>query len=165
MKPNNAFTLVEILLVIIIAGVILALAVPNFSKGYSRFQVNKTADDLLDCSRWAQAMAIGQGRIYALSFSGDHHSYGFVRAKLNDEINDQVTDVIDDKDNFEPVRGTLGKIHVIPDLVTLDTQNDRVEFYPDGTIDSAVIKLTSSDKKIELSTAVVRGMMTKVNSE
>ena len=80
MKANKAFTLVEILLVVIIIGIVLALAAPNFSKGYSRFQLNKTADDLLSVSRWAQAMAIGQERVFALSFSNDRRSYGLVRA-------------------------------------------------------------------------------------
>jgi len=162
-KQNNGFTLIEILLVIIIIGIVLGLAVPNFSKGYSRFQLDKTADDLLECSRWAQAMAIGQERAYALSFSEDHRSYGLVRAKINDEINGQINEDLD-QDSFEPVKGALGRMHTIPATVTLDAQ-DRIEFYPDGTIDQATIELTSSDKQIELSSTEVRGMMTKVNNE
>ena len=162
-KQNNGFTLIEILLVIIIIGIVLGLAVPNFSKGYSRFQLDKTADDLLECSRWAQAMAIGQERAYALSFSEDHRSYGLVRAKINDEINGQINEDLD-QDSFEPVKGALGRMHTIPAAVTLDAQ-DRIEFYPDGTIDQATIELTSSDKQIELSSSEVRGMMTKVNNE
>lgn len=157
MKANNAFTLVEILLVVIIIGIVLALAAPNFSKGYSRFQLNKTADDLLSVSRWAQAMAIEQERIYALSFSDDRRSYGLVRAKFNEAS--------DDQDNFQPVQGTLGRMHKIPDTIRLDTQDDRIEFHPDGTIDSATIQLASPDQKIELSSAQMRGMMTKVNDE
>src|ERR1700685_1847037 len=110
MKANNAFTLIEMLLVVIIIGIILALAAPNFSKGYSRFQLNKTADDLLNCSRWAQAMAIGQGRIYALSFSNDRRSYNLTRAKLvleNEVIEN--TDGTADQKSFEPVNGALGR--------------------------------------------------------
>ncbi len=142
---------------VIIIGIVLALAAPNFSKGYSRFQLNKTADDLLSVSRWAQAMAIGQERIYALSFSDDRRSYGLVRAKVNEAS--------DDQDNFEPVKGTLGRMHTIPDTIRLDTQDDRIEFYPDGTIDPATIQLASPDQKIVLSSAQMRGMMTKVNDE
>jgi prepilin-type N-terminal cleavage/methylation domain-containing protein len=166
-KLNNAFTLVEILLVIGITGIILALAAPNFSQGYSRFQLNNTAEDLLRSSRWAQAMAIGQERVYALSFSTDHRSYGLVRAVDNGEMNDQ--------ENFEPVQGALGRMHTIPDAIRLvmtqanDSQGtgnmDQIAFYPDGTIDPATIQLDSPGQKEVLSSTEVRGMMTKVHDE
>jgi prepilin-type N-terminal cleavage/methylation domain-containing protein len=166
-NKNNAFTLVEILLVVTILGIVLALAAPNFSKEYSRFQLNKTADDLLMCSRWAQAMAIGQERIYALSFSEDRRSYGLVRATITEET--------DDQNNFEPVKGALGRMHQLPDAIRLvmtqpygskETGNiDRIEFYPDGTIDPATIQLNSPEHKTVLSSTEVRGMMTKVNDD
>jgi len=176
MKVNSAFTLVEILLVVIIIGIVLALAAPNFSKGYSRFQLNRTADDLLKVSRWAQAMAIGQERIYALSFSGDRRSYSLVRAKV--PLQNEETGNIEEsevQDSFEPVNGTLGRMHPVPDAIRLvmtqpydskGTGNiDRIEFYPDGTIDPATIQLASPDQKTVLSSSQVRGMMMKVDSE
>ena len=164
-KLNKAFTLIEILLVVIIVGIVLGLAAPNFSSGYSHFQLNKTADDLLSVSRWAQAMAVGQERAYALSFSDDRHSYSLVRSKVgNDQINAQINDDPNNQDTFEPVNGTLGRMHTIPDTIHLDTQ-DRIEFYPDGTIDSATIELASLDQQIIISSAKVRGMMTKVGHE
>jgi len=164
-KLSKAFTLVEILLVIIIIGIVFALAVPNFSKGYSRFELTKTADDLLSVSRWAQAMAIGQQRIYALIISADHRSYGLVRERSDDGINGQIAEDAGGQDKFEPVKGTLGKMHTVPDKVTLDPLNDRITFYPDGTIDPSAIRLASSGKQIELSSTAVRGMMTKVSDE
>lgn len=156
-KGNRAFSLIEILLVIVIAGVVLALAAPNFSKGYSRLQLDQTADDLLRVSRWAQAMAIGQGRTYALFFERDRRSYRLVRVKSEDESGGQ--------DDFEPVKGSLGRMHQVPEAIRLDSLDDHIEFYPDGTIGEAAISLSSSDKKIELSSAPVRGMITKVESE
>jgi len=156
-KKNNAFTLVEILVVIIVVGILIALAAPNFSKGYSRFQLNKTADDLLSASRWAQAMAIGQERIYALSLTSDHRSYKLVRVKSGVEN--------DSHDSFEAVNGPLGRMHTIPDPIRLSTQDDRIEFYPDGTIDPGTIQLASADQKTVLSSTEVRGMMTKVDDE
>ena len=156
-KKNSGFTLIEILLAIIIVGIVLALAAPNFSKGYARFQLNKTADDLLNISRWAQAMAIGQGRIYALTFSGDRRFYGLVRTQVSEDGGGQVS--------FGPVNGLLGRMHKVPDTIRLDTKDDRIEFYPDGTIDPASIQLASSEQKTVLSSSQARGMMTKVDSE
>jgi len=153
----DGFTLVEILMVVIIVGIVLALAAPNFSKGYSRFELDKTADDLLSVSRWAQAMAIGQERTYALSFSEDRRSYGLARAIINEQTGEQ--------SSFEPVNGSLGRMHKIPDTVQIDLNEDRIEFYPDGTIDPATIQLNSPEQKTVLSSSQVRGMMTKVGNE
>jgi len=156
-KLNNAFTLIEIILAVVIIGIVLAFAVPNFSKMYSRFQLNKTTDDLLSLSRWAQAMAIGQERAYLLSFSEDRRSYDLLRQTINEDADNQET--------FDPVKGSLGRKHTLPESVTLDTHDDNVEFYPDGTMGDSTIQLKSSDHKTVLSTAEVRGMMTKVSDE
>ncbi|MBF0503698.1 MAG: prepilin-type N-terminal cleavage/methylation domain-containing protein [Candidatus Omnitrophica bacterium] len=166
MRVNKAFSLVEMLLAVIIVGIILALAVPNFSSGYARFQLNKTADDLLGISRWAQAMAIGQERIYVLSFSNDRRSYSLVCAKAALQ-NDETWNIEKESypDSFEPVKGALGRMHIIPDGVNLDTQDDRIEFYPDGMIDRAVIELDSPLQKIVLSSVLVRGVLMKVDNE
>lgn len=155
-KASKGFSLIELSLVIIIIGIALALAVPNFSKGYDRFLLNNTADDLLRMSRWAQAMAIGQGRIYALFFSHGQHAYAIRRARTNE---------MDDQDSFEPVKGMIGHEHELALGIELDSGLNQIDFYPDGTIDPTKIQLKTSAQTIILSTAEVRGMMTKVNDE
>jgi prepilin-type N-terminal cleavage/methylation domain-containing protein len=156
-KVNSAFTLIEILLVIVIAGIIGVLAVPSFSRGYARYQLKKTTEDLLGVSRWAQAMAMGQARVYALSFSPDHRYYGLQRARSNDEIENQ--------DDFEAVGGSLGRMHAIPDGLKLHTKENRIEFYPDGTIDPVSIELDTLRQKKVISSAVIRGMMIETDDE
>lgn len=157
MRPRKGFTLIEIMTVVIIIGIVCALAAPNFGKGYSRFQLDKTTDDLINVSRWAQAMAIGQGRIYALYFSVDRHAYGIQYAK--DAVDP------DDRSVFEPVPGPLGHMHLVPDAVHIRVHDDKLEFYPDGTIDPTTIEVYSSQRKELLSTVAVRGLMTRVNDE
>ena len=131
---------------------------------------------MLSVSRWAQAMAIGQGRIYALSFSNDHRFYSLTRVKapLQNEAAENIEGV-NDQDSFEPVKGTLGRMHKVPDAIGLEMKQpydskrtgniDYIEFYPDGTIDPATIQLASPEQKTALSSTLVRGMMTKVDSE
>jgi prepilin-type N-terminal cleavage/methylation domain-containing protein len=155
MKGNKAFSLIEIVLVVAITGIILGLAVPNFYKAYSGFQLNKAADDLFSVSRWAQAMAIGQQCTYALSFSRDRRSYGLERV---------IESSASGQSGFESVKGSLGRRHMVPEAVNLVTP-DRIEFYPDGTIDLATIRLNSRSKKIVLSSAQVRGMMARISDE
>ena len=138
-------------------GIIAGLAVPNFSHGYSRFQMDQTAEDLLNISRWTQAMAIGQQHVFALSFSGDRRSYRVERAL--DEFAQE------DAGGFGPVRGNLGRSHAVPDAVHLSSMQDRVVFYPDGTIDPVTIGVESGSLKAGLSSTQVRGMMTKVGGD
>jgi len=157
MKVNKAFTLIEILLVIVILGIILGLAAPQFMGGYSRIQLNETTDDLMSISRWAQAMAIGQERIYAISFSSDRRSYALIREKINKQT--------DSQDRFESIHGSLGKKRILPEAIHLEIQDDRIEFYPDGTIDPETIEIDSAQKKVTLSSSVERGMMIKLNDE
>ena len=113
---------------------------------------------MLGAARWAQAMAIGQQRVYALTFSEDRHFYGLTRAVVNEEADTQ-------DNSFEPVPGHLGRRHAVPDAVHVDTQADRIGFYPDGTIDPAVIELDSATQKAKLSSNYVRGMLTQVDNE
>lgn len=152
---NKAFTLLEILLVIIVIGVILGLAAPNFTKGFSRFELDETSEDILSTSRWAQAMAISQQRIYALAFTEDRRSYNLVLAKTDADTGAQ--------DGYEPLKSSLGRLHKISDSIKLRSELNYIQFYPDGTMDETTIELSSLDKKLTLSTTAVRGMMTKVN--
>ncbi len=156
-KANSGLTLVELLLVIIVLGIVLALSAPNFSKGYAHFQLNQTADDLLHISRWAQAMAIGQQRAYALRFAEDGRAYKLMRAKEGQAE--------DEEDSFEPVNGSLGRPHPVPEAVRVDVQPSSIQFHPDGTIDPASIVLDSSAFKTTLSSSTVRGMMIKEDHE
>ena len=155
-KVNNAFTLIEIILVLVITAVILAMALPNFSRSYSQFQLRQSVDDLLVTSRWAQAMAMGQRRVYALSFAQDRRSYRLLLSDL-DESGQQ-------KD-FQQISGQIGRMHLVPPDIHLNVQADRIQFYSDGTIDPATVELASSRGKKTLSSAVVRGLLTVVDDE
>ena len=151
MKANKGFSLIEIILVLIIAGIILAISVPNFSKQYSRFQLTQAVDDWLSISRWAQAMAIGQQRIYSISFSKDHRSYCLMREKLN-KNNENLVDV-------ESVNGLLGRKHFLAKALKLNVSVDQVKFYPDASIDPIEIQFISDQGKSVVSSSKLRGMM------
>jgi prepilin-type N-terminal cleavage/methylation domain-containing protein len=151
---SHAFTLIEILLVIVILSVILATAVPNFARGFGRFELEQTAQDIKNKSRWAQAMAMQQHRAYALSFIKDKHAYQITRALVDDEGT---------VGKFEQFSGVIGKMQVLPKSIDAHTEKDAVLFLPDATIEPATIELTSGAQKIVLSSAVVRGMLVVVD--
>ncbi|MDE2028925.1 MAG: prepilin-type N-terminal cleavage/methylation domain-containing protein [Candidatus Omnitrophica bacterium] len=155
MKKNKAFTLIEVLLVLVLMGIILGIAAPNFSKGYSDFQLKRTVDDLMDISRWAQAMAVSRGHSLALVFSEDRRSYDVQQVLVNEETSEE--------SGFKAVPGPLGRKHYIPGSVNLETNRRSIKFYSDGLIDPATVHLGSKKQTITLSSAVVIGRMTRVN--
>ena len=71
MNNNKAFTLIEMLLVLIILSVIVGLTVPNFGKSVNTFELKKTANDIVYLVRWAQSRAINENVNYQLAFLND----------------------------------------------------------------------------------------------
>ena len=150
--PRAAFTLVEIVLVIIIMAVVMAMTLPNFSTVYHSQELKEIAQDLQDKARWAQVMAMGRRRIYALSFTFQPDSYRVVSAPMDS-----------DQPVFSAVAGSAGRAHVLPNGVRLSASKDRIEFFPDATIDSASIELQAHGKKVTLSSMAKAGVFQVVN--
>ncbi len=143
---SHAFSLLEIILVLVVLGIIAVLTVPNFSNNYSRLQVKQIADDIKNKARWAQGMAIGGNQNYGLLFAQDNRSYRLTKGMA----------IID---------GPAGRLSQIPSGVTLSSSSKAILFYPDGTIDDAVIKLSAKDVRITLSSSIMRGALTAVDDE
>ncbi len=154
-KINKAFTLIEIILVVLITSILLVMALPNFAQGYGKIHLRQVSEDLLNVARWSQGMAMAQQRIYRLSFSDDHHGYEMTRS--SDEDNQSGI--------FEKVKGTLGRKHRLPADVSVNIPESSINFYPDGTIDPVTIELISPTKKTVLSSAVMRGVLMVVDNE
>ncbi|MEW5967352.1 MAG: type II secretion system protein [Pseudomonadota bacterium] len=67
-RPQRGFTLVELLLVMVIAGILAAVAVPRLTQR-SAFDVRGYADQLAATVRFAQKLAIAQRRDVFVQFS------------------------------------------------------------------------------------------------
>ena len=149
-RDSKAFTLIEIILVVVILAIVLAIAVPSFTGKFKGLHLQQTVDDLRTCSRWAQAMAVGEHRIYAVAFDKERKSYSILRS-AEDETS--VTG------EFGPVPSSLGRRRMIPEDVQLKVQSDRLHFYPDGTIDPGTIEVLSGEKRITLTSTLIRGSL------
>lgn len=153
-RPHIGFTLVELIVSLVVLAVVLGLALPNFSSGFGGFQLQHCADDLKTGARWAQAMAMGQRRVYVLNFAADRKSYRIMRV---------APESTEKEEKLEAVRSSAGRSSRIPSGVQVNVKEDRLRFYPDGTIDPAVIELVSGPKKLMLSSAAMRGQLVMID--
>ncbi|MBF0490281.1 MAG: prepilin-type N-terminal cleavage/methylation domain-containing protein [Candidatus Omnitrophica bacterium] len=149
MRNSLAFTLVELLMVMVIVSIIVALSVPNFSKSFKRLELKKTAGDIVYVVRWAQSRAMTEHVDYKLVFVNDLRGYQVLRGDSTEGQTNQA---------FSLVSTSMGRVFVIPDSVTID-HNQTINIYCDGTLDKARIRLFNDQESVILSTMEQRGHM------
>ncbi|MFH1360891.1 MAG: prepilin-type N-terminal cleavage/methylation domain-containing protein [Candidatus Omnitrophota bacterium] len=149
---KKSFTLIELLLVVILLGVLAALAIPNFGPTYANLQLRETAENISYLMRYAQSQSIIKDKIYRLVLE-NNATYWIEEGSGNAQNPDQEL-------NFERVRSRQGRIFRIPDNLSVESDVSLIQFYPDGTIDKVRIILTNTrDKTYTLSTAEQAGMV------
>jgi prepilin-type N-terminal cleavage/methylation domain-containing protein len=73
-RVNQAFTLIEIMIVVVIIGIAAAMAVPMISSGAS-FQIRSAGNEVAADLEYAKSMAISRGRPYSVVFNTSTASY------------------------------------------------------------------------------------------
>ena len=135
---SRAFTLIEVLMVVLLLGVIAGLAVPNFSGTFSSFQLSETAKNIASLMRYAQDHAIARDKKIRVHFDFLSGEY-WLEEKIASA--DVTQEELDAADIFERVTGKYGRTFVIPKEVTAESENPMICFYPDAKIDKARIYL------------------------
>ena len=74
MKRKSAFTLIEMLLVIIIIGIITAIAVPQFAKSMKGNRLRAAARSVIGAGRYARSMAVIHQRPMVIIFDLENAS-------------------------------------------------------------------------------------------
>jgi len=148
MKNKLAFTLIELLIVLVILSVIAGLSIPNFSKNFGHFELKKTAEDIVYLVRWAQLRAVNDKVNYQLVFFNDPQSYRILRAETSNRVNTS---------DFIPLASHMGRIFKIPDSVKVKNDVKSLMIHPDGTLDKVRIHLTGQGGGLILSSLEQRG--------
>ena len=117
---KKAFTLIELLLVIIIIGILINVALPVLRVNFDKLQLESFSSRLLSLMNYLQQRAVAEGKIIFLDLDPDNKIYWVQR-----------------KDESK-----LGTYSIPPDL-TVTVPENKVAFYPDGSMDKITITINN----------------------
>ena len=146
LSDKNAFSFIEIFLVISLLGIVIGLSFPNFRQMYDHFQLQHTTQNLADMMRYTQGRAIIKRRVHQLVLdpvsrqywltAKESHSPPSREASLQGNLQD-----IPAQAQGARIKGRLGKTFHLPDKIRLISEVPVISFYPDGRIDPVLMYL------------------------
>lgn len=146
-RRQGGFTLIELGLVILIIGAIVALVVPRL-RDQGRAELMSETRKLAATFRFLQQEAILNGRVYRLTFDLDQQRYFVTQADADEE--------------FQPTSGVLGRDVTLPSTVhiadldlpyTFGKVYEGVgvtHFFPDGFVEPTAIHLDNGQEAYSL---------------
>lgn len=142
---NTAFTLVEIILVVLLLSVVAGLTIPNFRKTFQKVQLQNSADHIVYAMRYAQSRAIINSTLVRFEFDQNDGCYWLVEQSKEED------------DHFVKLFNKMGKVFRMPEGINMISSNIPILFYPDGRIEKRDIKLCSEGGCLLISTRGQRG--------
>lgn len=132
----KGFTFVELLLVIIIIGILIAISLPNLKKTFNNLRLDNFSRELQAFMNYLHERSVVEGKIIYLNLDNDEKE---IWARIQD------------------AQSRL-KTLPLPDDIRIESENKEILFYPDGSIDNITIGVVNLDnQKITLTTKGVFG--------
>lgn len=141
----------ELLLVILVIAVIAGLSVPQFRGTFSRLTLRNAVSDLAYTMRYAQSRALMRNALHRIIFTDEFRKYKILEASGDD--------------GFSALPGRMGNIVSLAHGITLDAENETIDFYPDGAIQSETLRLCQKQQCYTVSTALQRGRVSVVQDD
>jgi len=139
---RNAFTLIEVMVVVAVIGIIMAMGIPSIVRTLRKEGMRKAVGDMVDACNAARATAILTGKTSDLVIHPQEGtiSGGKINATLPESISIEILGV-----NFVELQ---------------EAEEARVHFYPNGTADefTIVLKSNAEDKATKISLEVVTAL-------
>lgn len=134
----SGFTLLELLIVVFLIAVTLGLSLPLFRKTFTDMKLTSAVSDIVSLMRYGQERAIVEAAVFRLNVDEVHGEYWLTKAKKEEAKTIAV---------FEAVPGRFGKRYRVPEELTLSSEENTVDFYPDGEMSQGKITLENTNKK------------------
>jgi prepilin-type N-terminal cleavage/methylation domain-containing protein len=161
-RPVGAFTLIEIMIVVSIAAILLATALPAFVRAMQKEDLRKAVSDIVEGCSHARAQAILKGVPMEMVIKAEDGSISVQPAQVRaDSVSfDGTTGVPAAADSSGGSNGFSGQIpeNVAVKLLyvnfkdQMEQAESRVRFFPNGTSDEFTIIIFSDkgERKISL---------------
>jgi len=156
-SKKSAFTLIEIILVVLLLSVIAGLTIPNFRNSFRKVKLQNSANNIAYLMRYAQSRAITKGVLVRFEFEHGSGKYWLAEQK-NDVIGR-------DDEAFVKFSNKMGKNFSLPDGLTLGSEGLTILFYPDGNIEKQAVKLCGEVSCLIISTREQRGHVNVFEAE
>ena len=139
---RKAFTLLELILVMIILSTVLAMAAPSLRGFFSSRQINDISEHILSMTRYAKIQAIFNSNIYRVNFDLTRRLYW-------------VSSLSQTKGDYERLENQFANYYSIPEDIEFDFKNVSkdggayyLQFDPKGYSTQSYIRLTDSKDNI-----------------
>ena len=132
----RAFTLLELVLVMVIISIVLAMVAPSLSGFSAGRDADFAAAQLVSVGRWAREQAISEGRVYRLNFDESSQTY-FVTAQVGG--------------TFVRPEVEFGQLFEVPEGVVMAWTAPReggvavIDFFPSGRCQPALVTAVARD--------------------
>ena len=135
---SSAFTLLELILVMLLISIALAEAAPELRGFLTGSGLKNATTDLVAATQWARTQAISEGQTYRLLV--DRNGY---------QVECQ------NQQSFVPINSPMGKRFDLPSDIQLELQRqdngvgDHIDFFGDGTTEAGTFTLTQNNNSSE----------------
>ena len=139
--PRRAFTLIELIVVMMIISIALAVAAPSLSGWNRGSRLRDATEQFLALTRWARVQAIATSRVHHINVDAQTGRY-WVSAQEGLE--------------FVPVSSHFGDEFYAPDGATIEITDeqsqpaDSIAFYPNGRTTPRRVRLSDDRGEFEL---------------
>ena len=149
LSRRSAFTLVEIILVVLLLSVITGMTIPNFRNSLGKVKLQNSANHIAYAMRYAQSRAITKNVLVRFECNQTSGNYW---------LTEQKKDVSGQGDKFfVKLAHKMGKKFSLPDGINIESDSLKILFYKDGRIEKQVIKLCGRVSCFLISTREQRG--------
>ena len=135
-RGKVGFTFIELLMVIVILGIFVAMATPNFRNTYLELELSSQARSLAKFLTYAQERAVVEGKTYRFEMNPVQGRYWLVVERESEG---------EDGTHFGRIEGRYGRVVKLPSGISVASDKEKILFYPDGGSDSFSLSLKDQE--------------------
>ncbi|OGW15010.1 MAG: type II secretion system protein GspH [Nitrospinae bacterium RIFCSPLOWO2_12_FULL_45_22] len=157
MRYQKGFTLVELLVVLLLLGLMLALAGPRITSGLGSASLKSTARKIATTLRYARGQAVAKKTPHEVFFDNEAGVYGIEEVASRQDL----TSPSDSAGSPNPAEKT-GNLQTfkLPEEIKLK-ENNSITFYPNGSSSGGDVILSNQKGKgylieVDIITGLVR---------